>query len=178
MYDVVRTVISTGRFEMSDILRKIDILWMQGDLTEEERNGLIATARDKADPVASYAPLQQQVDKLRDEVQTLSTAVSDQARELQAVKAAVEALGGTVADPEDPKPTEEWPDYVQPTGAHDAYHTGDKITWNDKRYTCIAPDGVAVVWDPDTYPAYWKVQEEASEEPETEPEEVTDDAAE
>lgn len=29
---------------------------------------------------------------------------------------------------------EEWPDWVQPTGAHDAYSIGDKVTYNGKRY--------------------------------------------
>lgn len=178
MYDAIKTVISTGRFELADLLHKLDILWAQGDLDDDQRTELIAAAREKAEPRASYAPLQDQVDKLRDEAQLLSTAVSNQARELQAVKAAVEALGGTVEDPEDPEPAEEWPDYVQPTGAHDAYHAGDKITWKGKHYICTAPDGVAVVWDPDTYPAYWQEQEEAQEGPETVPEEVNDDAAE
>lgn len=51
---------------------------------------------------------------------------------------------------------DEWPEFVQPTGAHDAYHKGDKITYKGKRYICTAADGVAVVWDPDTYPDYWE----------------------
>lgn len=56
-----------------------------------------------------------------------------------------------------PDPAEEWPEWKQPTGAHDAYHRGDKITFTDgKKYECIAPEGVAVVWDPATYPAYWQ----------------------
>jgi hypothetical protein len=28
----------------------------------------------------------------------------------------------------------EWPEWVQPTGAHDAYSIGDKVTYNGKRY--------------------------------------------
>ena len=55
-----------------------------------------------------------------------------------------------------PDPSIEWPEWKQPTGAHDAYHRGDKITFNGKKYECIAPEGVAVVWDPATYPAYWQ----------------------
>ena len=55
-----------------------------------------------------------------------------------------------------PDPSIEWPEWKQPTGAHDAYHRGDKITFNGKKYECIAPEGVAVVWDPVTYPAYWQ----------------------
>lgn len=30
----------------------------------------------------------------------------------------------------EPVETEEWPAFVQPTGAHDAYNVGDKITYN------------------------------------------------
>ena len=64
--------------------------------------------------------------------------------------------GGTV----DPPVTEEYPPYVQPTGAHDAYNTGDKVTYNGQRYICRM-DGC--VWDPDTYPAAWERVEEAPE---------------
>lgn len=59
-------------------------------------------------------------------------------------------------EPSEGIPEDEYPEYIQPTGAHDAYHTGDKITFNGKHYICIAPEGVAVVWSPDTYPAYWQ----------------------
>lgn len=31
---------------------------------------------------------------------------------------------------------EEWPEWVQPTGAHDAYNKGDKVSYNGKRYIC------------------------------------------
>lgn len=27
-----------------------------------------------------------------------------------------------------------WPEWVQPTGAHDAYHLGDKVSYNGKHY--------------------------------------------
>ena len=30
---------------------------------------------------------------------------------------------------------DEWPDWVRPSGAHDAYNTGDKVTHNGKQYT-------------------------------------------
>lgn len=51
------------------------------------------------------------------------------------------------------EPADKWPEYKQPTGAHDAYHVGDKITYNGKRYTCIY-DGC--VWTPDAYPQGWR----------------------
>lgn len=135
MYEVIKNVIQTGSFELHGILAKIDTLWLQGSLTDAERLDLIDMARAKADPANSYAPLQAQIDALAERVKALEEA----------------------AEPADPEaPAEEWPAYVQPTGAHDAYHNGDKVTYNGTHYICIAPEGVAVVWAPDVYPAYWQ----------------------
>lgn len=129
MYEVTKNVIQSGNYELTDILTKIDTLWLQGSLTEDERLDLIELARAKADPASSFAPLQAQID---------------------ALAARVSALEG------DKSAGEEYPAYVQPTGSHDAYQPGDKVTYNSIRYVCIAPEGVAVVWDPATYPAYWE----------------------
>ena len=32
---------------------------------------------------------------------------------------------------------EEWPEWVQPTGAHDAYNKGDKVSHNDKHWESL-----------------------------------------
>lgn len=137
MYSIIQSIINTGSFELTDILKKIDTLWLQGDVDDDQRAALIDAAREKADPSSSYAPLQEQVNKLADDLAALASRVT-----------ALEGGGE--------EPAEEYPAYVQPTGAHDAYHKGDKVTFNGKRYTCVAPDGVAVVWDPDTYPVFWQ----------------------
>ena len=50
---------------------------------------------------------------------------------------------------------EEWPEFVQPTGAHDAYNTGDKVTYNGKRYISLIDGNV---YSPDAYPAAWEEQ--------------------
>ena len=33
---------------------------------------------------------------------------------------------------------EEFPEWVQPTGAHDAYNIGDKVTYNGQHYVCTS----------------------------------------
>ena len=43
---------------------------------------------------------------------------------------------------------EEYPEWVQPTGAHDAYNTGDKVSYKGKHYVCTI-DGNA--YAPDVY---------------------------
>lgn len=43
---------------------------------------------------------------------------------------------------------EEWPEWVQPTGAHDAYAKGDKVMHNSKKWTS---DVDANSWEPGVY---------------------------
>lgn len=43
---------------------------------------------------------------------------------------------------------DEYPEWVQPTGAHDAYNIGDKVTHNGQHYVCTSN---ANVYAPDVY---------------------------
>lgn len=43
---------------------------------------------------------------------------------------------------------DEYPEWVQPTGAHDAYNTGDKVSYHGKHYICTAD---ANIYAPDVY---------------------------
>lgn len=44
--------------------------------------------------------------------------------------------------------TEEWPEWIQPTGAHDAYNQGDKVSHNEKHWVS---DIDANVYEPGVY---------------------------
>ena len=46
---------------------------------------------------------------------------------------------------------EEFPEWVQPTGAHDAYNKGDKVTYNSLHYESLIDSNV---WVPTS--EYWK----------------------
>ena len=48
---------------------------------------------------------------------------------------------------------DEWPEFVQPTGAHDAYNKGDKVTFEGKHYISLIDGNV---YSPTAYPAGWK----------------------
>ena len=50
---------------------------------------------------------------------------------------------------------DEWPEFVQPTGAHDAYKKGDKVTFEGKHYISLID---ANVYSPAVYPAGWQEQ--------------------
>lgn len=45
-------------------------------------------------------------------------------------------------------PSEEWPEWSQPLGAHDAYNTGDKVTYDGKHWLSTVD---ANVWKPGVY---------------------------
>ena len=70
----------------------------------------------------------------------------------------------SATEPEEPKPDPEpnpeepttYPEWVQPTGAHDAYNTGDIVKYNGVLYKSLI-DGNT--WAPDVYPAGWEVYE-------------------
>lgn len=134
MYEIIKNVTESGRYELSDMLKKIDTIWIQGGLTDEQRAELMALAREHARPENSYAGIQEQIDTLRVEVSELRKLVT----------------GGATGE------TEEYPLYRQPTGGHDAYHVGDKATYNGVRYVCQM-DGC--VWSPDVYPDAWELAE-------------------
>lgn len=136
MYEVIKNAINNTEFELKTTIEKIDTLWIENKLTEEQRTELIELAREKANPENSYAPLQKQIDSIY--------------TELDIIKSRLDTLEGK----EEPiEPEEEYPEYVQPTGTHNAYNTGDKITYNGKKYVCKM-DGC--VWNPDTYPQGWE----------------------
>lgn len=148
MYEIIKSVIEAKQYELSAMLQKIDTIWVQGEITDDQRTELITLARDKADPANSYAPLQEQITNLYALLDALTSRVT-----------VLESGDSSGSEPEEPTdPDDEWPEYVQPTGAHDAYKTGDKVTYNGNHYICKM-DGC--VWDPDTYPAAWKDAEEA-----------------
>ena len=100
---------------------------IEGKLTDDERQELTQAAREGA------------------------TADYDYAGEINALWAAVRALQQSIAPPA----KDEWPEFVQPTGAGTAYQVGDKVTFKGVRYVCRLPH---CVWSPADYPIGWQKQ--------------------
>lgn len=135
MFETFQTIVNAGGYDLADLTKRIKTMYTMGELTEDEMEQLIEQAQDNATPNNSYAPLNERVTA----IETWQREVEDRLDKLDH------------GEPEEP--ADEWPEYVQPTGAHDAYHVGDKITYNGKHYTCIY-DGC--VWTPDAYPQGWR----------------------
>lgn len=129
---IFEQTILRGGFDLAEMLERIDLYNVEAKITDEEWESLYALAREHAAPQYNYDA----------EIEAIWAAI----RELQQGQQG----GGT-------EPTDEWPEYVQPTGAHDAYQVGDKVTFNGKRYVCKLAN---CVWSPDAYPAGWEKQNE------------------
>lgn len=150
MFEIIKSVIRNKDFELKDILDKINTVWLKSMITKEQMEELERLARENAVAENSYAPLQKQINNIYTEIDTIKAEIKK-----------IKGETGEVTEPEQPVETEEYPEYVAPSGAHDAYKIGDKITYNGKKYICKL-DGC--VWDPITYPDAWeKVAEDDTE---------------
>lgn len=126
MFEIIKAVIESGNYELSDILAKIDKRCVENQITEEQRDELQALARANADF-------------------TKSVDLMAKVQELEArIKALEEAKENT--------PSEE---HYAEFEVSKWYYAGDKISFNGKNYECVAPQGVVCVWNPTDYPTYW-----------------------
>ena len=128
MKEMFEQVIQMGNYDLKTLLDRIDQYHIEGRLTDEERLDLIMQARKGAEPEYDYAG------------------------EINALWAAVRALQQNVSPPTE---EDEWPEFVQPTGAGTAYQVGDKITFRGEKYICVLAH---CVWSPADYPAGWQKQ--------------------
>lgn len=153
MYEITKNVILSKDFKLEDILNKIDTIWLQSKITDDEKLELIDMARENALAENSYKPVQEQLDNLYKEFNNFKTEVNTRLNTLEG-KEDIE------------EPTEEYPPFVKPEEAHDCYNEGDKITYNGKKYVCKIN---GCVWNPEAYPAGWEeVQDTVQEQQENE----------
>lgn len=94
MYEIIKQVILSGDYELSDMLNKIKKNCVRGDITDEQETELIALAREKATPENSYAGLPSQVDELRELLDETIGTVAILKQDVDAIKKALED-GGT-----------------------------------------------------------------------------------
>lgn len=137
MYGVIKNVINSKRYDLADILKKLDTLWVQGTITEEQRTELVLLAQNNA--------------KVENSVDLLKMYI-----ELDKRVAALEKANAPVEDDyvsgEEDVEVVTYPEFE----VGKWYYAGDKISFNGSNYVCIAPDGAVCVWSPADYPAYWE----------------------
>ncbi len=132
MQKIIEKVIESRNYELSDILKKIDTLWVQGGINEDAKKVLADKARNNAN-------MQNSMDILA---------------KLEELDKRVKALEDAHAEVPDEEPTETtYPNYE----VGKWYYNGNKVMFDGVAYECTAPEGVVCVWSPLEYPAYWVV---------------------
>lgn len=164
MFEIVKNVILSKNYKLEDMLNKINVLWLESKLSDEEKTSLISLSRENALAENSYKPVQEQLDKAFKMIDELKETVEANAIGQSELKNAVEKLGGKVESIQTPA-KEKYPEYVKPSGAHDAYNEGDGMTYNGTKYESLINNNV---WTPDDYPQGWKKVEETEKNTEIE----------
>ena len=135
-YAMVMEEIGYGGYDLADMLLKIDRLWLEDAIDASYRDQLKDAAREHANPEDSYASPQERLTALETALRALETRV-----------AALEGAGGSESAGN--ADVAEW---KQPTGAHDAYAKGDRVTFGGKVWESTIDGNV---WSPAVYPAGW-----------------------
>lgn len=148
MYNIIKNVILDKRFELAEMLRKIDIIWVQGDITEEQKKELVALAQVNANPEYSNAPLQKQIEELSKKHIALEETVTTLSATVQKIKETVES-GGTVVPEPEPTPQEEYPTWEPYNGIPPVkYQVGSKVSHNGKKWESMVANNV---WEPGAF---------------------------
>lgn len=129
MQKIIEKVIESKNYELSDMLKKIDTLWVQGSIDDTVRKSLSDKARNNAN------------------VQNSLNIIL----KLEEIDRRLKALEEAKTETEEPTETT-YPEFV----VGKWYYTGDRITFDGKSYECIAPENVTCVWSPVDYPTYWE----------------------
>ena len=128
MQKIIEKVIESKNFELKDMLRKIDTLWVQGSIDEETKKKLSEKARNNAN-VQSSVDVFAKLVELENRIKALESQNTEVEEETQTYE---EYASG------------KW------------YYNGNKISFEGKNYVCIAPEGATCVWNPTEYPTYWE----------------------
>lgn len=137
MFDLIKSVIEAHTYKDSNaMISKIQRMYVEGELTEEQYTELRNLLAEQ-NPVKTY-DVEGELDKVWKELRRIANIVD------------------RMPEPSpEPEPSD-IPVWVQPTGAHNAYQTGDRVhykTATDPVYESLIDGNV---WSPDDYPAGWR----------------------
>ena len=132
MKTIFENVIKRGDYDLNAMLLKIDTYHIEGKLTDDEKTELYLLAQQK--PTQQY--------DIKSEIEKLWAVIRE-------IKSQLNGEAG-VGD------EEEVAEFVQPSGASDAYQVGDKVIFDGDVYVSLINNNV---WSPISYPNGWEVVE-------------------
>ena len=145
MKNIFESVINKGAYNLTDIIDKAHEEYVANRLTREERDEIIALAQGNVKPENNYAEINARIDKIFEDISILNKTVSANAKEIVAIKEAIEKIGATVPPTEEPT-EEEWPEWYAWNGISlNPWQDGSKCTHNGVRYISKVDNNI---WEP------------------------------
>ena len=151
MYEIIKAVIQSGAFVVSDITQKINALWVESKLTDEERQELSEMMIDYINPNTQAPELKELYLQLREEL----GAVKEEVGTLKAEVAELKGTGGTEPGPEPEITIPKWKPW---DGISTDYQAGAVVEHNGKYYQNTL-EGMQNTWEPGSAGVderYWK----------------------
>ena len=137
MYDIIKNVILSGTYELTSMLKKIDTVWVQGDITDEQRTELIELTQVNANPDNSHAPLQIQIDMLFENLKAMEKSIDI------LLKRIINLEGGDIVPDE---PVDEYPEWYAWDGVGPIpWQLDSKCTHNGMKYISMVANNI---WEP------------------------------
>lgn len=130
MYEIIKDVINSGKYSLADMIKKIDTIWIQGDITEDQKNEL-------KDLATANAPREEDDNELlKRVVERLDVLERD---------VAILKNGGTEPEP----PQDEYPQWIPYDGVNPGRYMKDaKVTHRDLRYISLVDNNI---WEPGVF---------------------------
>lgn len=153
MYSILKSIIMSQKEPNDALYHKINVAWVNGDITDEEKIELEQLVFQYQNPQVQAPDLAKLYNRLSEKCNAMS-------EEIEALKASVEKLqsGGTdPADPEEPQKVK-IPKWEAWDGISDKYQTGAVVKHKGKYYQNVL-EGMQNTWEPGTTGVderYWK----------------------
>lgn len=147
MYDVIKDIIENGSYQLTDISNKINKLWLEYQLTDEERDELLGLANQNINISNEKPELEKQIEVVLDYAKTLESRIKalEEGQEIE------------------PPVEEEYPAWVPYDAVvNKGYDFGAKVTHNGFKWENML-EGTKNVWEPGAVgidERYWKKVEE------------------
>lgn len=153
MFEIIKNIIENGIFRVNDLTNKIDTLWAESKLTDEERNQLVQMMAEHLNPASEAPELKELYERLSDKVADLEEFIADLSSRVKAL----EAGGSLPVDPE-PEPGITVPVWEPWDGISNKYQYGAIAQHNGKYWQNVL-SGMQNTWEPGSVGVddrYWK----------------------
>lgn len=148
MYEIIKDIIENKQYQLSDICNKINKLWLEYQLTDEQRDELIELANTNTSEDNEKPEFEKQLEALRDYL-------------MNNIEPRIQALEESASI--DLPIAEEYPAWVPYDGVVNlGYDFGAKVTHNGFKWENML-EGTKNVWEPGAIGVderYWKKVEE------------------